>query len=666
MAIAETGDIFKALTFDGVSSRDYGVYITGEAVFNAPERDVEMITIPNRNGAFALDNGRFENITVSYPAGIFADTETDFAQAISDFRNVLCSKRGYCRLEDEYNPDEYRMAIYKSGLEVSPAQLKAGEFEIIFECKPQRWLKSGDEIIEVGMYRNEYEASGETIEVDAGANMGAQSCIVKMLPTQSGTGTPSPTNVRPIYPCTRIAELYVSPTLDAEDGTTYTEALYTTYPPGSSSAMYGGTVDFVNGYRKNTIRDLWLGYITWHKSEIPEFADKGCFYYTINKTGDAAYSVGDIEMLCSHYAFDGAARERDGQDKEYYGADKTVRYLKRESNSDMCEIYIRDDDYSDVTTFTNSLKGIFGTRGQLVYERPFYYYLWLTRNVIPLSQGTNHVWSNGSNVDLKYGNYNNAITNPTLFSSSPLLGAYGYGDISFNGNTIHIDNATMGTVLLQDEKSYNSRSPQFQVVTPTLNTGDDITVSGITAVCYEISNIGNITSVIVESADSNPHFTTTYKYSGNTITFTTKYIPFTFQKGSSYAEDSNLFIAGCTTTQGSINSIRVYCTVSAWTGTSGSTVSIKIDRSTPVGISEFGAITVGKITGNSSLSTLGNPTYIDCDIGEVYKIESDEPVSMNQYIDLGSDLPTLKSGTTTFALDDTITGVEVTPKWWKV
>ena len=149
MAVAPTGDIFKTLEFDGESSKDYGVYITGEAVFNAPERDIEMISIPGRSGSFALDKGRFENIEVRYPAGIFADNELDFAEAISDFRNFLCSKKGYCRLTDDYNPDEYRLAIYRSGLEVTPAMLKAGEFEIVFDCKPQRYLMSGEAPIEV-------------------------------------------------------------------------------------------------------------------------------------------------------------------------------------------------------------------------------------------------------------------------------------------------------------------------------------------------------------------------------------------------------------------------------------------------------------------------------------------------------------------------------------
>lgn len=145
MAVAPTGALFKTLTFDGESSRDYGLYITGAGVYNAPEREVEMVTIPGRNGAFALDRGRFENITITYPAGLYADTPEEFADAISEARNWLTSKRGYVRLSDDYNPDEYRMAVYKSGLDVKAETLRAGEFDLEFEAMPQRWLTSGEE-----------------------------------------------------------------------------------------------------------------------------------------------------------------------------------------------------------------------------------------------------------------------------------------------------------------------------------------------------------------------------------------------------------------------------------------------------------------------------------------------------------------------------------------
>lgn len=135
----------RTFTYDGENSGAYGVYITGLDSYNAPEREVEMIKIPGRNGDFALDKGRFENVEVTYQAGLFGEDQTSFADKISAFRNILVSRRGYCRLTDEYNPDEYRLAIYKSGLEVSPVSIqKAGEFDLTFECKPQRFLASGE------------------------------------------------------------------------------------------------------------------------------------------------------------------------------------------------------------------------------------------------------------------------------------------------------------------------------------------------------------------------------------------------------------------------------------------------------------------------------------------------------------------------------------------
>lgn len=148
MAIV-TGSMYKGFTFGGINSKDYGVYISGDGVFNAPEKDVEMISIPGRSGSFSLDHGRWLNIELAYPAGLFGSDETDFAQAISDLRNALASKKGYQILEDDYHPGEFRQAIYHSGLEVTPAQLKAGEFTITFDCKPQRWLTAGQDEITV-------------------------------------------------------------------------------------------------------------------------------------------------------------------------------------------------------------------------------------------------------------------------------------------------------------------------------------------------------------------------------------------------------------------------------------------------------------------------------------------------------------------------------------
>lgn len=135
---------YKTFTFDGESSADYDVYLTGVGVFDSPERDVEMIEILGRNGNFALDRGRFRNVSVKYKIGMYDLNEANFATKVSAFRNWLCSKVGYVRLSDDYNPNEYRMAVYASGFELKHEFLIAGEAEITFDCKPQRWLTSGE------------------------------------------------------------------------------------------------------------------------------------------------------------------------------------------------------------------------------------------------------------------------------------------------------------------------------------------------------------------------------------------------------------------------------------------------------------------------------------------------------------------------------------------
>ena len=137
--------LFNSLTFDSNNSLNYGVYISGEGVYNAPERTVERVSIPGRNGDLIMDYGRYENIEITYPAGVFADDEQTFASNVRAFRNMLASRHTYKRLTDTYHPDEFRLAMFTSGFNLFPVnKTKAGEFNIVFDCKPQRYLTSGE------------------------------------------------------------------------------------------------------------------------------------------------------------------------------------------------------------------------------------------------------------------------------------------------------------------------------------------------------------------------------------------------------------------------------------------------------------------------------------------------------------------------------------------
>lgn len=139
--------MIQTLTIGGRNLADFGVYISGEGTYNAPERSITEEVVPGRNGSLIIDNGRYQNIEVSYPAFIIRD----FPRNMAGLRSYLASLRGYSRLEDSYHPDEYRMAALSGGLDVKTSGYmnREGKFTLTFNCKPQRFLRSGEYAIPV-------------------------------------------------------------------------------------------------------------------------------------------------------------------------------------------------------------------------------------------------------------------------------------------------------------------------------------------------------------------------------------------------------------------------------------------------------------------------------------------------------------------------------------
>lgn len=135
----------NTLTVDGVNlSTTYGVYISGGGTFSAPEKQIEWYQVPNRNGDVLGYSRRLLNIEVSYECFIYAN----FDENIAGLRSFLLSRSGLVRIEDTYNPEEYRLGVYAGPFEPTITQkLDAGSFTLTFVCQPQRWLKSGETVI---------------------------------------------------------------------------------------------------------------------------------------------------------------------------------------------------------------------------------------------------------------------------------------------------------------------------------------------------------------------------------------------------------------------------------------------------------------------------------------------------------------------------------------
>ena len=147
------------ITYNGVDLRTLGLYASGDKAFKSPKKDYEKISIPGRSGDLIYWNGRYENVDVSYsviylPTPLYSSTDTrspeeKYRENMRAIRGTLLSPNGYVRIEDCYNPDEYRLGVFTGPLDVDTGLLQAGKGTLTFNCRPERYLKSGDEAIEV-------------------------------------------------------------------------------------------------------------------------------------------------------------------------------------------------------------------------------------------------------------------------------------------------------------------------------------------------------------------------------------------------------------------------------------------------------------------------------------------------------------------------------------
>lgn len=145
------------LNFRGWISDTSGFYPTGKETHNAPERDVTTYQIPGRNGDLAIDNGRYTNITISYPC--FTVNLSAYEQKIrTRFGSTFPEYGIYGQLRDSYDTTHYRLARPVGGISFEPVRPNAANFELSFDCDPRRFLDVGDDVTEiVGGYDNSLE-----------------------------------------------------------------------------------------------------------------------------------------------------------------------------------------------------------------------------------------------------------------------------------------------------------------------------------------------------------------------------------------------------------------------------------------------------------------------------------------------------------------------------
>lgn len=126
---------------DGIDARSAGIQLQAPIEFSGAVPVVEAQTIPGRNGDLIWETGSYENRSGS--ASCFC-LQKDVEKAISSSSRFLMGKRGYRRLETSDDPDHYWMARVENSPQIAMRLRTLAPFAIRFDCKPQRFLKSGE------------------------------------------------------------------------------------------------------------------------------------------------------------------------------------------------------------------------------------------------------------------------------------------------------------------------------------------------------------------------------------------------------------------------------------------------------------------------------------------------------------------------------------------
>lgn len=137
------------IVYGGESSSDYGMVVAEAPAYERPKRKQTIYNVPGRNGSIIFPQDAWEDVNRSYKVWLAEDSNDTLVEKVDAFEAWLNSQKGYVRLEDNFEPDVYRLAYYSGGDGFSNNLTQYGEATLNFTCRPERFLKSGETAITI-------------------------------------------------------------------------------------------------------------------------------------------------------------------------------------------------------------------------------------------------------------------------------------------------------------------------------------------------------------------------------------------------------------------------------------------------------------------------------------------------------------------------------------
>lgn len=137
------------LVYGGEASSDFGMVIAEAPAFNRSTRKQTVFSVPGRNGDIIIQQDAWNDVPINYNVWLAEDGETDLATAVNELMGWLNSKKGYQRLEDNFQPDIFRLAYYSGGASFENHLTQYGKGTLTFTARAELFYKSGEQPITV-------------------------------------------------------------------------------------------------------------------------------------------------------------------------------------------------------------------------------------------------------------------------------------------------------------------------------------------------------------------------------------------------------------------------------------------------------------------------------------------------------------------------------------
>ena len=135
------------LMFKEHSSLEFGLLITEKGSYKGASRDITYTSVPGRSGDLITDNGRYNNVDISYKFALLNNTEREFAELAHQIKSWLLAEAGYFRLWDSYDSKYFRLASYSEEVDVEQELRDLGSLSLKFNCKPYKYSFEGQNAV---------------------------------------------------------------------------------------------------------------------------------------------------------------------------------------------------------------------------------------------------------------------------------------------------------------------------------------------------------------------------------------------------------------------------------------------------------------------------------------------------------------------------------------